>query len=126
MTHSQKIGLALLGIVALFVALALVDPTTRFWPFHCPFKLITGLQCPGCGGQRALHALLKGNLREAISYNLFLVYAGPYVLALIIAHLLPEGHAKATSLKWLEHPAVIWFYIIAFMVWLIVRNILHI
>ncbi len=31
----------------------------------CPFKYITGLDCPGCGFQRSLLALMQGNLSES-------------------------------------------------------------
>ncbi len=36
------------------VTLAVVDPTGG--PPICPFKAVTGFDCPGCGGTRALHA----------------------------------------------------------------------
>jgi len=32
----------------------------------CPFKKLTGVDCPGCGFQRSLLALVKGNFRESI------------------------------------------------------------
>ncbi|WP_353196752.1 DUF2752 domain-containing protein [Parapedobacter defluvii] len=35
----------------------------------CPFKALTGIDCPGCGFQRSLLALLKGNWGE--SYHLY-------------------------------------------------------
>ena len=38
-------------------------------PLYCPFKLLTGIPCPGCGGQRALFAVLQGNIIEAICIN---------------------------------------------------------
>lgn len=113
-------------VIVACVVLAFFDPVSRLWPFHCPFKLITGLQCPGCGSQRALHALLMGHVGEAISYNFFLVFAAPYLLLLIIANLLKEGPMKSTALRWLEHRYVVGFYIVSFCVWLVVRNILHI
>ncbi len=31
----------------------------------CPFKFITGIDCPGCGFQRSLLALLQGNLHQS-------------------------------------------------------------
>lgn len=49
-----------------------------FFP-PCPFHLLTGLYCPGCGTQRALHALLHGHLATAASYNLLSVAALPVV-----------------------------------------------
>lgn len=32
----------------------------------CPFKKITGIDCPGCGFQRSLLALLQGNLGQSL------------------------------------------------------------
>lgn len=45
----------------------------------CTFKTVTGLECPGCGGQRTLHFLLHGNILEALRYNVFFVVAGPFL-----------------------------------------------
>ncbi len=33
----------------------------------CPFKYLTGLDCPGCGFQRSVLALLQGNISESFS-----------------------------------------------------------
>jgi hypothetical protein len=38
-------------------------------PLYCPFKLLTGIPCPGCGGQRALFAIMHGNIIEAVCIN---------------------------------------------------------
>lgn len=35
----------------------------------CPFKLLTGLPCPGCGGLRAANALLRGEILSALYIN---------------------------------------------------------
>jgi len=35
----------------------------------CPFKYLTGYDCPGCGFQRAVLALVKGNFHE--SFHLY-------------------------------------------------------
>jgi hypothetical protein len=34
----------------------------------CPFKKLTGIDCPGCGMQRAIIALLKGDIYHSLSY----------------------------------------------------------
>lgn len=91
----------------------------------CPFKLVTGLDCPGCGFQRALHALLHGKIAEAVRYNLFLLYAIPYLVMLVITAILPQCRIKATLKNILEHKYVVYFYIIAFIVWFAVRNIFN-
>ena len=38
-------------------------------PFGCPFKTITGIPCPGCGGIRAAHLLLSGDWLQALWTN---------------------------------------------------------
>ena len=40
-------------------------------PLHpaCPFKALTGIPCPGCGGVRAITALLHGHFLEALYTN---------------------------------------------------------
>lgn len=48
----------------------------------CPFKYITGYDCPGCGFQRAMLALFNGDL-----FNSFKLYppAIPIILTIIIS-----------------------------------------
>lgn len=43
----------------------------------CPFHAITGLRCPGCGSQRALHALLHGDLSTTFKMNALWILAIP-------------------------------------------------
>jgi hypothetical protein len=56
---------------------------TGFFPL-CPFRAITGLQCPGCGTTRALHQLLHGNLLAGIELNPLLFLALPVLSSLLI------------------------------------------
>ncbi len=39
----------------------------------CPFRTLTGWWCPGCGLTRATHHLLRGDVTQALRYNLFVV-----------------------------------------------------
>jgi hypothetical protein len=34
----------------------------------CPFKYITGIDCPGCGFQRSVLALLQGDLHKSFQF----------------------------------------------------------
>lgn len=45
----------------------------------CPLKLGTGLDCPGCGGLRAMHQLTNGNLAAAWHLNPFVFVFVPLV-----------------------------------------------
>ncbi len=56
-------------------AYAAFDPAAAgFFP-RCPIRALTGLLCPGCGAQRALHALLHGDVAGAFSHNVLLPVA---------------------------------------------------
>ncbi|MGV3763622.1 DUF2752 domain-containing protein [Parapedobacter sp.] len=39
------------------------------WLLPCPIKIVIGIDCPGCGFQRSLLALLQGQWQE--SYRLY-------------------------------------------------------
>ncbi|MFD7165331.1 DUF2752 domain-containing protein [Streptomyces violascens] len=48
----------------------------------CPFRLVTGLLCPACGGTRMTYDLMHGHLAEAWLDNRALLLAAPFALAL--------------------------------------------
>ncbi|WAJ47424.1 DUF2752 domain-containing protein [Mycobacterium sp. Aquia_216] len=56
----------------------LVDPhnANSAYP-HCPFKWLTGWNCPFCGGLRMTHDLLHGDLAASINDNVFLLVGLP-------------------------------------------------
>lgn len=59
---------------------ALVDPHQ---PGHyplCPFRALTGLDCPFCGGLRATNDLAHGHVAAAASHNLLLVVSAPLLV----------------------------------------------
>lgn len=56
-----------------------VEPKDGNLP-KCFFHEVTGLYCPGCGGQRSLHALLHGHFLTSISYNLLFVLLLPLLV----------------------------------------------
>lgn len=73
---------AALGVLlALATAYTWLDPLDYAIFPKCPVKMLTGLDCPGCGSQRAIHALLNGQVAEAFRSNALMVLAIPYVLA---------------------------------------------
>ena len=48
-----------------------------FFP-ACPFRLLTGFLCPGCGTTRALHQILHGHFGTAFTLNPLLFFAIPF------------------------------------------------
>ena len=114
------IGLLLVGVL---VVLTLVDPAQSIWIPKCPVKLLTGLQCPGCGFQRAAHALLHGDVLGALRFNWFLLYAVPYLLVLIAERFFLRGKWQQRIRRWAEDNRVVWSYVVVYFVWFVVRNI---
>ena len=51
----------------------------------CLVKLTTGLDCPGCGGTRALWYLLHGDLPAAARHHFLFVFALPFLAYLYVA-----------------------------------------
>ncbi len=39
----------------------------------CPIKWLTGKYCPGCGITRMCMALIRGDIKSAVKYNVFLM-----------------------------------------------------
>ena len=66
------------------VALNLRDPHVQGTWGICPTKAVLGIECPGCGGLRAVNDLTNLQLVDAISSNLAFVAAIP-VLAYVFA-----------------------------------------
>ncbi|MEX3103617.1 MULTISPECIES: DUF2752 domain-containing protein [unclassified Streptomyces] len=50
---------------------------------QCPFRLVTGLLCPACGGTRMVYDLMHGRLDAAWLDNRALLLASPFALALL-------------------------------------------
>jgi hypothetical protein len=56
-----------------------------FFPV-CPFRALTGFNCPGCGTARALHQLLHGNAWAAFELNPLLVLLLPVLGYLLLSY----------------------------------------
>lgn len=117
-------------IIAVMVSLSCVvyyyiDPTQYLIMPKCPVKMITTLDCPGCGFQRALHAFLHGRFTEAIHYNLFLVYAIPTtILWFIISTIASHSRRQSVKTKLIHfNRYIIYCYICCYFIWFAIRNI---
>lgn len=98
-------------------------PAETGWMPKCPMKLCTGWDCPACGFQRATHALLHGNVAEALAYNYFFVISIPYFVAVVIGKWGVKGKLQWHWQRIVEHRYAVSAYIVLFMLWWVVRNI---
>jgi uncharacterized protein DUF2752 len=104
---------ALLGGGLLYVGLGNPhNPDFVFPP--CPFKLLTGWNCPACGGLRMTHDLLHGDFAAAVVDNVFLLVGLPALLAWIVLR-------WRTGRPIMTMPAIAVVAVLA-IAWTVVRN----
>lgn len=125
MTRTKK-WLAAAAIVAIAAAAVAIyyyiDPARVGWMPRCPFRWLTGWQCPACGNQRALHALLHARWADAWGYNPFLIVSLPYLIALVAARLLRSRRPRFYAA--VAHPRVVMTYVVLICLWWVVRNVI--
>ncbi len=113
------VAVALTGAVAL---LYFYEPATAgFYPI-CAFHAMTGLDCPGCGGLRAVHQLSHGNIAAAWHFNPLLVALLPMALWLGFR----EFARMFTGRRWpgiVTRPIMAWVLLGVVVAFGIVRNL---
>lgn len=77
----------------------------------CIFKSATGIPCPGCGGLRSIHALMEGDVAEALYINplsvllvLFVFISVIWIISDIIRG--SDSYLQIYKVKW-SKPATI-------------------
>ena len=88
----------------------------RYAP-RCPIKMLTGLDCPTCGSQRAMYYFLHFRWKEAVVMN-------PFGIFLCACVALCFG-LKACKVK-ASYTIFSYIVIFGYIIWFIVRNIYHI
>lgn len=89
-------------VIILLLILAILyrtyNPNGNIYFPKCPFRELTGLKCPGCGSQRAVHYLLNFDIFGAITENAILVLSLPYILTGFVFDSVKQPNEN--TLKW--------------------------
>lgn len=112
----------LLTAVGLIFFFYFHDPEKSILFPKCPLYVWTGLYCPGCGSQRAVHSFLHFRFLEVMHYNFLLYPAAVF----IIYHLLRPVVLKYSGISWpdfLYRKKTPWVILIIVVVFWILRNI---
>jgi hypothetical protein len=107
---------------ALWVAAS--DPDGTLGP-PCPFRSVTGWWCPGCGLTRATHHLLRGDIGQALRFNLFVAVVLVAAAAAWTTWLLTSlGHRPRWALSTSRVSPVVWAAASAVLVvFAVIRNL---
>jgi hypothetical protein len=119
-TSSRRFLYGALGTGAVLVGglayIGLGDPHSQHFVFPaCPFKALTGWNCPACGGLRMTHDVLHGDLAAAVVDNVFLLVGLPMLAVWLL-------------LRWrrgqplMPMPAIVVIGVAA-ITWTVVRNL---
>ena len=110
------------SVVVLGVWLVGHDPHDPLIPMPlCPIRLLTGLECPGCGGLRATWGVLHGDLSGALADNALVVLALPFLLIGWVLWL--QAAAMKRPIKQVPRPAALGLLALA-IGWMVARNLL--
>lgn len=115
--RSTVIGIWLLLIAGAVYVFVFEPGRSGFFPL-CPFRLLTGLQCPGCGTTRALHELLHGHLLAAFMLNPLLLLALPFALYAFVRYSVLALRGRSPRPNALPAPYIyaIFFVILGFWI----------
>ena len=106
--------LYIIGVCLLFAA-PLIIITYRYLRAQLPFlampcllRTFTGYYCPGCGGTRAVYALLHLQLWRSFCYHPLVPYGAAAYLWFMISHTIEKlsRHRLRIGMKW--NPAWLW------------------
>jgi len=125
---SARNPLPLFASVVLAVAILGAGAVEFFFnPYHrgfypvCLFHKLTGLNCPGCGMTRALHALLRGQFLRALHDNALFVFTLAAVAVWWVRFAILKIKNKNATLN--VPPGVLWVFLVVAVVFGVLRNL---
>ena len=116
-----------IGILTAAVLLALAavyfffDPNTEGVFPKCAFYVLTGWKCPGCGSQRALHALLHGDIAGAFHMNMWIPVAAIYIVLVMIALFFSNRNSRYSKI--VTNDYLFATFLLFTIAWFVLRNV---
>lgn len=102
--------------------MAIWNPTDSGTPL-CPTKAITGIDCPLCGGLRAIASLTRGNVGLAADHNLLVTSLAPVVVVWWMMWIITSWRGEPAPRNPLWNRAAFWSILAIALVFTVVRNL---
>lgn len=104
-TEEILFRLGFISIVILVLALCVVRSFPEFFSkilIPCPFYVLMGYYCPGCGGTRAIRYFLTGHFFKSLRYHPLIPYIGVGGTVFMVTHTLEritKGRIKGIKFR---------------------------
>jgi len=129
MNLTRKLSFVELSIVAILLLLGIAGglclyfghPAEYVWLPSCPFRIWTGLLCPGCGTLRATHYFLNGQFDIAFRHQPLLISLLPILILLVGKMLYEKIRNSHVALPF--ELQFYWLILIAVCLFFVLRNI---
>jgi hypothetical protein len=121
--RDRALGIAFLAVLGALVCLVYFRERLNLPPMFCVVRVLTGYDCPGCGGTRALSALLRLDIARALRMNAFLTPLLPVIAYIVLAELLRMIAGRTVLPQIPLNPWVIALLGVAFIAFGILRNL---
>ncbi|GAB3205922.1 DUF2752 domain-containing protein [Marinactinospora thermotolerans] len=114
----------LVGVAGLAAATMVhfVDPNEPGHYPTCPWLMVTGTFCPGCGTMRCVHALTELDLVGALQMNVLTVALLPFLAVGYVRWLYRSFRPSQRPARVL-HPFWLWVLLVAIVGFWILRNL---
>lgn len=120
--RSSRAAFPFLIVAAAAMFLLYFPPSGSVFYPRCPIYSALHLRCPGCGGTRAIAALLHGHLAEALRENALITLLLP--LAMGYGAMCYRRLLKDAEMRWPRLPSAVIYGLAALMtVFTVARNL---
>jgi Protein of unknown function (DUF2752) len=109
-------------VAATSAALYVRDPHASGSWGYCPSKLLFGIDCPGCGGLRAVNDLTHLDVGAALSSNLLFVVSIPFLAWMFTAWVRAAWRGEQYRTPFVTRPWASYTLLAVALAFMVVRN----
>ena len=115
-----RLLIVVLGVVLATLLYCFNPESVRYPP--CFFRILTRLECPGCGSARSAYHLLHGNFGTAIDYNILFIAAVPFVAIEGLSRLFSRSENQVLKFRVFNYIRA-WQVMLIVIIFWVIRNL---